>query len=82
MRILITGHKGLVGRNVVSALSSDHEVFTLEMSHYFSDWVQRDMPEQLNQQPEVIVHIGGIMSRTDTGSKYLSLEFICGSPPV
>lgn len=62
MRILITGHKGLVGRNVVSALSSDHEVFTLEMSHYFSDWVQRDMPEQLNQKPEVIVHIGGIMS--------------------
>ena len=38
MKVLITGTKGFIGRNLKETLSKDYEILTLEESDLNSDW--------------------------------------------
>jgi ADP-L-glycero-D-manno-heptose 6-epimerase len=54
MRILITGHKGFIGQNMVSALSKDHQIVGYEWG---------DKPHSLEGIDRVI-HLGAISATT------------------
>lgn len=55
MKILVTGHLGFIGQNMVKALD-DHEVFTYEWGYPFPN--VRDM--------DWVIHLGAISSTTET----------------
>lgn len=56
MKILITGHKGFIGQNMVKALQNEHELS-------FYDW--GDPPPEM-EGLDWVIHLGGISSTTET----------------
>ena len=56
MKILITGHKGFIGHNMVYALKDEHELFFFEWGDRFPDL------EDIN----LCIHLGAISSTTET----------------
>jgi len=57
MKILLTGHKGFIGQNMLQALlSTDHEISTFE-------WEDGNMPSIMEQ--DWVIHIGAISSTTE-----------------
>ena len=77
LRVLITGHKGFVGRELVKAFGG-HEVFTLDASIDFHKWMRGDLPKALNpidlsvsSSPlplDVIFHLGALNNNQYVGS--------------
>lgn len=61
MRILVTGHRGFIGQNMVKALTSEHTVTGYEWG---------DAPYSLDSVDQVI-HLGGISSTTCTDEQAL-----------
>jgi ADP-L-glycero-D-manno-heptose 6-epimerase len=64
MRILITGHKGFIGQNMVSALSKDHQIIGYEWG---------DKPYSLEGIDRVI-HLGAISATTCTDEQALKTQ--------
>lgn len=57
MKILLTGHKGFIGSNMLKTLEAlGHEVSTFE-------WADGNMPSVIEQ--DWVIHIGGISSTTE-----------------
>jgi ADP-L-glycero-D-manno-heptose 6-epimerase len=57
MKILLTGHKGFIGSNMLKTLEAlGHEVSTFE-------WADGNMPSVMEQ--DWVIHIGGISSTTE-----------------
>lgn len=56
MKILITGHKGFIGQNMVNALSKDHQLTLFEWGDTFPDIKGHDW----------CIHLGAISSTTET----------------
>ena len=57
MKILLTGHKGFIGQNMLKALlSTDHEISTFE-------WGDGNMPSIMEQ--DWVIHVGAISSTTE-----------------
>lgn len=57
MKILLTGHRGFIGQNMLQALeNTDHEISTFE-------WSDGNMPSVMEQ--DWVIHIGGISSTTE-----------------
>ena len=63
MNILITGHKGLLGRNLVKAFQQDNP-FLYDVNQEFGGWVKDFRYKLTEQLPrlDVIVHAGAIMN--------------------
>jgi ADP-L-glycero-D-manno-heptose 6-epimerase len=55
MKILITGHQGFIGQNMMEALSSEHEVDGLEWNDTLPDLLGYDW----------VIHLGAITSTTE-----------------
>jgi ADP-L-glycero-D-manno-heptose 6-epimerase len=55
MKLLITGHKGFIGSNMVKALSTDHDIITYEWGEEFPNISDCDC----------VIHIGAISSTTE-----------------
>lgn len=57
MKILLTGHRGFIGQNMLQALeNTDHDISTFE-------WADGNMPSVMEQ--DWVIHIGGISSTTE-----------------
>ena len=57
MKILLTGHRGFIGKNLLKVLeNADHEISTFE-------WDDGNMPSVMEQ--DWVIHIGGISSTTE-----------------
>jgi len=57
MKILLTGHKGFIGKNMLKALeNANHEISVFE-------WDDGNMPSVMEQ--DWVIHIGGISSTTE-----------------
>lgn len=77
MRILITGHRGFVGRELVKAYDG-HEIYTLDASKDFHRWMTRDLPKALRPQDlsisplplplDVVFHVGALNNNQHRGS--------------
>ena len=69
MRILITGHKGFIGRKLAEAYKG-HEIHTLDAGKDFHKWMTRELPAALHPQDlmesssslplDVIFHVGAL----------------------
>jgi ADP-L-glycero-D-manno-heptose 6-epimerase len=55
MKILVTGHKGFIGQNMVKALEADHEVTGYEWGEMFPVY-----------DYDLVIHLGAISSTTET----------------
>ena len=57
MKILLTGHKGFIGKNMLKALeNANHEISVFE-------WDDGNMPSVMEQ--DWVIHIGAISSTTE-----------------
>jgi len=66
MKILVTGHKGFIGQNMVNALKNKHEVSTYEYGNQYPiidglDWV---------------VHLGAVSSTTEQDIRKITVQNI------
>ena len=80
MRILITGHKGFIGREILKSYESDgcHVIYTLESNDDFSRWLKWDLDKALNPMDnsvhlgpvplDLIIHAGALNNNQYTGS--------------
>jgi ADP-L-glycero-D-manno-heptose 6-epimerase len=55
MKILVTGHKGFIGQNMVKALGEEHEVTGFEWGEMFPGY-----------DYDLVIHLGAISSTTET----------------
>ena len=78
MRILITGHKGFIGRELVKAFDDTCEIHTLDAGKDFRKWMTQDLPPALHPQDlmfsssllplDVVFHVGALNNAQHQGS--------------
>ena len=78
MRILLTGHKGFLGRNVYEALTKEnaHEVHGLDCNSDYSQF--RDMFGDVKRRDgyfDLIIHNGAISGTMETGNRLWQLNY-------
>jgi ADP-L-glycero-D-manno-heptose 6-epimerase len=74
MKILITGHKGFIGKALYNELNTAHEVFGLESSEYFDDnpnWRVNLNSILCEIMPDVIFHVGACSDTQNFDVNYM-----------
>lgn len=82
IKVIVTGSKGFIGKNILSSLShkKEFESLGLDLPDFFLnlDW-QKDLLNFLNKfKPEAIFHVGACSDTLNTDVNYMmSLNFEC-----
>ena len=77
MRVLVTGHEGFVGRELLKSLEG-HDILTLEATEDFYSWMQHDLSKALSSIDselfvplpiDIIFHVGALNNNQYLGSE-------------
>lgn len=66
MRILLTGHKGYVGRHLYTALDRRYELDAFNEGKNYAKWMQKFMKQTMSPHAEVVIHCGANPDSTYT----------------
>ena len=72
MKILVTGYKGFIGRNLIKALQM-HEVVGLELEDFYNDDNWQDVLQSLlnKHNPDTILHVGACSDTLEQDVNYM-----------
>jgi ADP-L-glycero-D-manno-heptose 6-epimerase len=72
MKVLITGTKGFIGRNLKETLSKDYEILTFEESDLNSDWRSK-LDNIFNEDLKCVFHVGACSDTLEQNVNYMML---------